>query len=144
MAEAISFYVHEDFLFKIGKSGKDVIVPRMKFLTGGTVIQKIAEIQGKDIKSAIELLLRVQKGGDATVIESIENVVSKLIQEKNFDLIVTILLLISEGVITKKIIESSECQYDEVLKILSCLIDGNFSSLKNLSASLKAITSSGQ
>jgi DNA polymerase III delta prime subunit len=141
-AEVINFFVHEDFHFKIGKNEKDVIIPRMKFLTGGKIIQRIAEIQGRDVRSAIDVLIKVQKGGDVSVVENIENVISKLIREKNFDIIVEILELISEKVITVELINDSICQYDEVLKILSFLIDGNFSSLKNLSASLKAITSS--
>jgi hypothetical protein len=144
MAEPISFYVHEDFQFKIGKAGKEIAVPRMKFITGGKVISRIAEIQGKDMRGAIGLLLQVQKGQDVTAVDNIESVVSSLIREKNYDMLVEVLSMISEGSITLKVIEENKCQFGEVVQMLGLLIEGNFSSLKNLSASLKAITSSGQ
>jgi DNA polymerase III delta prime subunit len=144
MSEYISFHIHDNFKIKIGLTDHEVVVPRMKFITGGKVITRIAQIQGKDIKGAINVLMQVQKGGDVSVIENIESVVSALIKEKNFDIIIELISMISEGTITEEIINQYECQHDEVLKILSYLIDGNFSSLKNLFASLKVITSSGQ
>jgi len=143
MAEILNFHVKEDFAFAIGKEGKQVVIPRMKFTTGGTVIQKIAEIQGKDIKSAINLLVKV-RGNEVAISEGIESVVATLIREKNYDVVYQLLAIISENTLTKEIVEAAACQFDEVVKILVYLIEGNFSSLKNLSASLKAITSSAQ
>lgn len=143
MAESVSFHVHESFAFKIGSKNLDAIVPRMRFITGGKVIQKIAEIQGKDLGSAVSLLVKV-KNGEQVAGDGIEGVVSKLIKEKNFDIILTLLEMVTEKTITEKIIIEADCQFDEAVKILAYLLDGNFSSLKNLSASLQAITGNGR
>jgi hypothetical protein len=143
MPETLNFYVSEDFQLKLGKKQVLAIVPRMKFLTGGAVIAKIAEVQASDIKGAIELLFKA-KNGDESAVSDIKNTVAGIIVQKNDTLMIEILSMVSEGAITKTIIEETECQYAEVIAILFHLIEANFSSLKNLSASLKAITSSGQ
>ena len=141
--KAINFHVSEDFEFEVGAKRTNVKVPRMKFATGNKVILRIAEIQAADAETAIKLLLQA-KEGDKNIISDVQNMVKKVIKEKNVDLIKELLSIISEGSLTDKIINGSECQYDEVINILDFLINANFGSLKNLSASLKAISSSGQ
>jgi hypothetical protein len=139
----ISFYVNDDFKIKVGKDQKEFTIPRMKFLTGEKVVQKIAEVQAKDIKGAVNLLIKV-KNGDNKIVSDISETVKTLINEKNFGIVLSIIDLVSEHVLNEKLLRETDCQYDEVLKILVYLIENNFSSLKNLSASLQAITSSGQ
>lgn len=141
--EFISFHVSEDFKLQIGSDGKKFNVPRMKFLTGEKFFKLFAELQAKDVRGAIDILLKV-KNGDKGIVADIGKSVSSLIHEKNFGMLFELLETVSEGVLTEKIIRELKCQYDEILKILIYLVDNNFSSLKNLSASLKAITSSGQ
>jgi hypothetical protein len=137
MPETLKFYVLEDFQFEIGKDKKAVTVPRMSFLTGEKVINKIAEIQSKDLKTAIELLVGV-KADPATLASGIDKAVLKIIKERNFDNLIELLTLISEDTINMNLLETSNCQFGEMVKILICLVEANFSSLKNLSASLQA------
>jgi hypothetical protein len=141
--KAINFHVSEDFEFEVGAKRTNVKVPRMKFATGNRVILRIAEIQASDVETAMKLLLQA-KSGNKSIVADVKSMVKKVVEGKNVNLIKELLSIISEGSLTDKIVSESECQYDEVISILDFLINANFGSLKNLSASLEAISSSGQ
>jgi hypothetical protein len=138
--EVVSFFVEKDFAFKIGKKQALITVPRVSFLSGGKVIQRIAEIQAKDLGTAISLLAEAKSGQG----KAFQEAVIAVFKERNFEVVKELLSAVSENAISENVITENECQFEEAVKILAFLLDGNFSSLKNLSASLQAITGSGR
>lgn len=143
MPEILSFYTAGDFELLVGKVQKKIAIPRMRFETGEKVAARIAEIQAVDTGGAVDLIFRMSKG-DKNIAADISKTVKKLINEKSFKMIVELLLMISEGALDEKVLVDAGCQYDEAVKILAYLVESNFGSLKNLSASLGAIISSGR
>ena len=143
--ERVTFRTEEDFLFEIGKEKNQVAVPRMTFLTAKKVIATIGNYVATDMAKGVEAAAAAGKvtisGGRAVAeyTKAIAIIIPTLLQNKNIEIIEKLLIDISEETITPEMV--SQMQYEEAAKILSYLLEKNFEALKNLSASLQAISS---
>jgi len=148
--QPVSFYVDKDFTIKYGKEQKEIKVPRMSHASGEKAVRLISEVMSKNVASVIELLgMEMEKKGlqaDGKKYKAqsalIGTFISELVNERYYGIIQDMLEVISEGVITKKML--GEMQFTESAGVLCYLLDNNFHALKNLSASLDAITMSIQ
>ena len=147
--ETVNFHVDDDFKIKVGKKGEEIKVPRLLFRKTEAVLSAIANILVEDSNAAFQIIQESTK--IKTVLKTkafesfskvMEKVLPKLIVEKNLGKIKNLLFLVSNNVINDD--EIDKMQYTETCDVLSYLLTQNFSSLKNLSASLQAISSSVQ
>lgn len=145
--DTVGFYVDDDFKIKIGKEGTEITVPRLLFKQTSKILSAVADILVEDSKAAFRIIQESTKV--KTVLKSkafeqfsevLAEVLPKLIVEKNIGKISDLLDKVSSSTITEKHIE--EMQYTEACDMLAYLLTQNFASLKNLSASLQAISSS--
>lgn len=145
--EQVNFHVQDDFKFKIGREGKEITVPRLLFRETKKILDAVAGILVNDSQATLKILRGAEKVKTVkhtkafnTFLKAVGVILPKLIVEKNIDKISELIRAVSNDVITQKDIEMM--QYEEACKILSYLIEKNFESLKNLSASLQAIITS--
>jgi len=144
MADIINFHTNEDFKFKIGDEEKIIDVPRMVYRNAKIILETIGRYTAEERSFFLELLGKAKKA-DVLISEKNYNTFSEFLIKRIPELatknlyyrITELLKIISNNILNDKIIE--EMQYDEAVKILTFLLDKNFDSLKNLSASLQTI-----
>jgi len=145
--EVISFNVREDFKIKTGKEDREITIPRLLFKNTRPIFELISAIITQDAKASFKIIQEAAKVQTAlhkksfeSFSKAVELVMPQIIREKNYDKIAELLKLVSEGVLTKEIVE--DMQYNEACDLLAFLLNKNFESLKNLSASLQAMNMS--
>ena len=142
----VSFHVVEDFDILIGKD-RLVKIPRLKLKNATKVLNIISSSLAEDTNMTFKIISDARKADillnkDAldSYAESLRKFIPEMIERKNYGIIISLLKEISEGIITDEIL--NETQFEESVKIAQYLIEQNFGSLKNLFASLQAISTS--
>jgi hypothetical protein len=149
MSESIRFFVEKDFEFNVGKDKTEIKVPRLLFVQGKKVLEAIADILASDAGAMLRFLGQAKDANESLQMKSFgsyakaaEIVVKKLVIDQNYTILIELLELLGDGKFTAGIRDTM--QYGEIADILTHLIEGNFSSLKNLSASLQVMSTSVQ
>jgi len=145
----LTFHLSDDIIVKIGKDQEEIKVPRLLFKNASKIFQTVGELMAEDRAFSLQVL------GKAKILQSsiedsaaekfadfIKKALPRLVQTNGIDRLAKLMGYLSEGAITKDHI--AKMQYNEVVGLASHLLDTNFETLKNLNASLQAMTSSGQ
>lgn len=147
--EPMNFNLDEDFKITIGKEKQEIIIPRLMFKNVRKFLNKLSESIAEDRNFSLSILGKVKEADILRTSKSfdligkfLKTVIPELVEKQNLTIIKGLLFLISENIITEKHLDVM--QFNEVVKLLTFLVDKNFESLKNLSASLQVISSSGQ
>lgn len=148
MSEKITFHLDDDFHIVVGSKKTEVIVPRLKMKDAKKVLASVSRVVAEDNAKAIESIgaaaranSSISKEGFGDYAELIRRAVPALMESKYLAIVEQLLSDLSEGVLGGHV---QDMQYEEAVKIVSFLLDKNFESLKNLSASLQAISSSAK
>ncbi len=148
--EAQSFRLNDDFHIKYGKELKPLMVPRLSFKTGEVVIAAISKSMSADTSMALKVIglsyEQKENPSEKKMYDRISTTIGELIKtivnHKLYGLVQELLVKVSEGTITKEIID--EMQFSEATGLLQFLLEENLRPLKNLYASLEAITTSAK
>jgi len=146
--EAVSFRVSGGFMMRLGSTEKKIEVPRLSFKVGEEVIRVISSAMSQDAASAVQVVAmgyeRSAKGADPKAYDAlsrgIEVMLKKILEYKLYGMLSELLTKVSMGTISKELID--DMQFSEVANALTYLLNENLAPLKNLFASLEAITSS--
>jgi hypothetical protein len=145
----LTFYLNDDFTICIGKAQRELKVPRLSWVAAGKVLDAIANVLANDNSAAIEgaglasrASITMEKKAFEAHADYLKKIIPLLVRSKNYDVVKNLLFQISEGVVTDK--ETGEMQFNEAVAMLTYLLDANFAALKNLSASLQAISTSAK
>jgi len=147
MPEFISFHHTEKIKVKIGASQKEIEVDKLLWSEGKKVLQLLSNVVAQDASAAHKVILAARKASPTAMAEFgkvTAGIIDVLIVKRNFETMAELLESVSGGVITAKVMKEEKVQYSEACDLLRYLIDANFESLKNIHASLQAMTSSGQ
>ena len=144
----VSFRRTDNFVITYGKDANKIEIPRLSFSKGEEVIRIITLALSQDASASLNIIsmnYNAKQNNDAKkgkeIIDGISAVVEKVLQYKLYGMLKELLTSVSEGVITNEVF--NELQFGEATGILQYLLNENLMPLKNLFASLDAITTSG-
>jgi hypothetical protein len=143
----LNFSVDHDFEVHLAGQEQAVKIPRMLFRTGKKVLALFSKPISENRAYVIRILGKAREADmrmDSKTYDSYANMVKEvfpvLMESANYGVIEELLITISEGAITEKII--SGMKYVDVVQLATFLIERNFEPLKKFYASFEAITTS--
>jgi hypothetical protein len=149
MSKAISFNLKDDFVIQVGEKNTEIKIPRLKYKNAGTVLRIIGEVIADDNAKAIQSIGEAARANAASNKKGydeyaafIKKVQPALLESKSVTIIGNVLKIVSEDAITDE--HLNEMQYEETARLAAYLIEKNFESLKNFTASLQAISTSAK
>lgn len=148
MGETVRFRTDSDFVVALGKEGKSYTIPRLAFRDAKKVLDTVARATALCDSMAAKIAMAAgiadpEKSDEVNAVVQLMMLTIPVIIKNNGYLILNDLLpMLTCGVVTPEVAE--ELQYEEVCGLINHLIEGNFGSLKNLFASLQAITTSAK
>lgn len=143
MSEMVhSFRTKEDFKISVGPKDQEISIPRVKFKDADAIIDLISQDVHLSTVASIQIL-QASSGLKATgkdaqrFSELVKEIIPAVLKSRSVTLVEKLLHKLSRGIISQDVIDSLD--YEEAVRIVTFLIEKNFESLKNLSASFQAI-----